>query len=69
MIISKSFHIIICHRSNFNLELFLVVYLAPFNVFVCLYFVVFFTKKFNVFFNCLFVFCCFSFLHFFNVLS
>jgi hypothetical protein len=54
MTISTSFQIIICRRFNFNSELFLVVYLAPFSVFLCSYFVVFYTlfscfflKKFN----------------------
>ncbi len=38
--------IIICHRSNFNLDLFLVVNLAPFNVFVFCVFCCFFFKHF-----------------------
>jgi hypothetical protein len=47
--ISKSFQIIIRHWSNFNLKLFLVVYLAPFQCF-CLYFVIFFTPSQYAFF-------------------
>jgi hypothetical protein len=39
--IPKSFWIIICHRSNFILESFFVVYFVPFQFFVCLYLVVF----------------------------
>jgi len=43
LLVPKSFQIIICHRSNFILGTFFVVYFAHFQFFVCLYLVVFLT--------------------------
>ncbi len=53
--ISKSFQIIICHRSNSILKLFLVVYLCPFNVFVYLYIVILLTP-FQCFFSFIYLY-------------
>jgi hypothetical protein len=43
LIVPKSFWIIICHRSNFILKSFFVVYFVPFQKKNCLYLVVFLT--------------------------
>jgi hypothetical protein len=67
MIISESFQITICHRSNFILEsfyfsfvcLYLVICLAPFQCFLFVCILLFVLHLFNVF-ACLYLVICFT---------